>query len=405
MQRTSLLCAWCALVAATLAPGGVREGAAAPGAEARAISFAEAMQRAQAAPALEAAGAAARRWRGEAAGTSSWRPDWTLSAAPGHDEDGRTRWQAELHASLVPGRDGAARAAALAGAAALESATAKERRERAKRLAAAWMGAWSAQQRLALARQEEEAAAELLALAHRARALGAATVVEEAAAEAYLAEAEMARLWVEGEVTEGGLRLAEAMGDEDGPAATRGEPPSLELDGAASAPAAEEARALAGEAERRAAEHAAAARPGLQLGLRAESDGQLRAGFLVLGLTVPAGSTSRLARSAARAEKERQLGRAEELARAARLEQARARHEVEHAGELRRAAAARAAALHRQVTATTAAQRAGEALLSELVLARRGLAAARADEIKAQAMEAQARVERALAAGWKGPQS
>lgn len=377
--------------------------------ETASASFGEAMQRAAAAPALQAGGDAARTWRRDAERAARWRPDWALSVAPGGSVGGASgtsggRWQAELHAALVPGRDAAARAAARAGADALEAATASERRERRRRLAEAWLGAWSAQRRLGLATEEEGAAAELLALARRARALGAATLVEEAAAEAYLAETELARLTVEGEVTEGGLRLAEAMGDDRGrPVAARGEPPELSFDGAAAAPAAAAARAQAREAAERAAEHAAAARPGVQLGLRAESDGQERAAFVVLGIALPGGSPGRLARSAALAEKHQLEGRAEELDAAARLEQARARHEVEHAGELRRATSARAAALDRQRAATDAAQRAGEALLPELVLARRALAAARADEINAQAMEALARVERALAAGWGEP--
>ncbi|MBK7537373.1 MAG: hypothetical protein IPI49_18790 [Myxococcales bacterium] len=369
----------------------------------RALTFQQALAASDRLPALTAHTSAATRWRDAVARAPLGRPAWSLAAAPGLDDTGPA-WQAELTATFAPSRARPARAAATAAAQAM-AAEAQMSRASHRRLAArAWLAAWSAQERLALADAEREQAAALAALAHRARALTEGTAVEEAAAEAYLAELELAHLGLEGEQLEAALTLAEATGAEAS-AALRAQgdlPQPAASERAVAQPlalAARAAQAAAEEASRRATEAQSHARPQLLLGVRGEGNQQTAAGFVVLGFTLPGQEPGGLASVAARAEAERLVGLAQSLRHRAAVEQTRVDHEVEHAEATLRAELVRTAALERQVAALEGARRAGEVMLPELLQARRALLAARAGKVRAQAEAVRARVDRSLLAG------
>jgi hypothetical protein len=326
-------------------------------------------------------------WRAAvAAGAAAWAP-----AVDG-----------ELAATWTPGRS---RAHAHVAQADVARVTAERRARAAARRAAAaraWLAAWQARASWALAEEEVAAAVALRAATARARALGAATVVDEAAADAYTVAAELRRLEADGRIADTTLDLAAALAlPGDAEPIPAGSLPTLDEDGPARSLTAD-ARAAAAAAERARSQAAGVdARPQLELGVRLEHRVDADAGFLTLAVQLPEGDGGRRERAAALARAAVADGEAELARREQVVEQDRARHDVEHAVEqmalARRLVTARVA----YVDALARARQGGEALVPELALARGELALARAGLLEAEVRHAEACLRRAWAAGWE----
>lgn len=362
------------------------------------VTLAAALEAAARAPELAARAASDRQWSQALTDVPS-RPALTAQVAPGLDA---LAWQGELTASFSFGRGRAARAAANAELEAMRAETTARQREQQRSAARAWLRLWSAQERLLLVERERTAAAELASLAHRARQLASGTVVEETAAEAYVAEIELGALALEGEHAEAALTLAEVLGfaPEPGLRAEGPLPNLAEPTAKVTAVAAAAATAAARAANARASElSAAASSPSWSLGVRGEGDRNSVATFGLLGVVLGGGDRGALGRAAARAEATRLEGVAERLRSGAALEQRRLEHEREHSTATLAAEQTRAGALTRQVAALTAARDAGEATLPELLLARRTALAAGAAVLSARAEQSRVQVEHVLAAG------
>jgi outer membrane protein TolC len=301
-------------------------------------------------------------------------------------------------------RDAAARETAALGAQA--GVEALSRRLEAAR---AWIDLWAAELADGLAREELALATELAGRTRRAAEAAALTRADAADADAYLAEANLLALSVEGEVTDLGLALSRAVSrpvptqlSTAGPLPTPEVPererwPALIAE-AGALPAARALR-LSAEAERARAVEARVAR-GLELtlGAGAQRDAQGREiALATVGFTLP--FFERGAREAAprAAEAVRLEGAATDAARNGAAELARALHEVEHSGEVLRAIE------HQLVPAAMesarlrdAALKAGDATVLEVLVSRRAEVQARARSIRALAGFAWARVRATL---------
>ncbi|ABC83625.1 outer membrane protein-like protein [Anaeromyxobacter dehalogenans 2CP-C] len=275
--------------------------------------------------------------------------------------------------------------------------------------AQAWLDMWAAEAAFQLSREELGLAMDLAARTRRAAEAAALTRADAADADAYEAEARLASLSVEGEVTDLGFRLAEMVGRATPlPMTTSGELPMATVPERAAWPAliaraaalpAARAEKLAAEADRARASEARSARGlDLQLGARAQRDS---AGndvlYGIVGFTFPVFERGHREAATFDAAAARRAGEAEDASRRAVTELARAFHEVEHTGEVLDAlektlvpAAAESARLRE------AAMRAGDATVVEVLVARRSAASARARELRARAAHAWARAKVAM---------
>ncbi|WP_245529868.1 TolC family protein [Anaeromyxobacter dehalogenans] len=275
--------------------------------------------------------------------------------------------------------------------------------------AQAWLDMWAAEAAFQLSREELGLAMELAARTRRAAEAAALTRADAADADAYEAEARLASLSVEGEVTDLGFRLAEMVGRATPlPMTTSGELPMATVPERAAWPAliaraaalpAARAEKLAAEADRARASEARSARGlDLQLGARAQRDSTGNdVLYGIVGFTFPVFERGHREAATFDAAAARRAGEAEDASRRAVTELARAFHEVEHTGEVLDAlektlvpAAAESARLRE------AAMRAGDATVVEVLVARRSAAAARARELRARAAHAWARAKVAM---------
>jgi cobalt-zinc-cadmium efflux system outer membrane protein len=275
--------------------------------------------------------------------------------------------------------------------------------------AQAWIDLWAAEKALALAREELTLARELTARTHKAAAAAALTRAEAAEADAYEAEARLAVLSVEGEVTDLGYALAAAVSSPAGrPLVTAGDVPAAPVpprsDWAsliARAAALPEARAVAltAEAERaQAREVMAAAGTVIELGVLGQRDAAGRTVLLgSLGFSLPLFDHGHRAAGVLEAQAARRAGAADDASRRAAVTLARVLHEIEHTGEvLREIHEALLVATAESARLRDAAFRAGDATVVEVLLARRAAASARAREVRASAAHAWARAKAAL---------
>jgi cobalt-zinc-cadmium efflux system outer membrane protein len=277
----------------------------------------------------------------------------------------------------------------------------------ARRLSAAqaWIDLWAAQAALADARQEAEIAADLAARTERAAEHALLTRAEAADAVTYRGEARLLALSVEGETTDLGYRLARETARPPVALATAGPLPDPPLPPVEQWPRLiERAGALPDAVARRLAAHADAAHAaearaarGTQLMLGASMQRDNLAEYVAfgqIGLTFPFFDRGEREAAPYAAAAARERGQAEDAARAAATELARALHEVQHTQEVLAEldkgflpASAEAARL-REV-----AFRVGDATVLEVLLARRSATAARARLNRARAAHAWARVK------------
>jgi outer membrane protein TolC len=386
--------------------------AAAPHAPARSVSFDEALGLAARAPAVAGAEAAAEEQRRVAASLSSLVANPSLVLQPGAARDpldGQIRYLGEatlLQGWNLSGLPGARREAVRAEG---ELVSAEARAGAlSHRLAAAqsWLELWAAQRSLADSLQEHEIARQFAERMARAAAAAAFTRAEAADASTYAAEAHVLAIQAEGEVTERGYQLAAAMGLAAGePVAAAGALPAPPAPGRTDWPAlvaaagrlpAVAARRLAADADRARESEARAARGWtLGTGVKVTRDALGTWGAqAVLDLSLPLFDRGEREASVQAAAAARARGEAEEAAALAATELARALHEVEHTGEILEATekellpAAEASARLRE-----ASMRAGETTVLEVLVARRGWAAARAKLTRARAAHAWASVK------------
>lgn len=275
--------------------------------------------------------------------------------------------------------------------------------------AQAWIDLWAAEQALSLAREELALARELTTRTHEAARVAALTRAEAAEADAYEAEARLAALSVEGEVTDLGYALAAAVARApERPLATAGDLPDAPvpprdqwaaLIARAAALPEPRAMALVAEAERaQAFEVRAAAGGELELGVLGQRDAAGRTALLgSLRLTLPVFERGQRTAGTLAAQAAQKTGAAVDAARRAATSLARALHEVEHTREvLDELHGALLAATAENARLRTAAFRAGDATVVEVLLARRAAAAARAREVRASAAHAWARAKTLL---------
>jgi outer membrane protein TolC len=308
---------------------------------------------------------------------------WNLSGLPG-DRKAAVRAEGELLSTE-------ARAAALS-----------------HRLAAAqsWLELWAAQQSLADSVQEFEIARDFAGRMARAAAAAAFTRAEAADASSYAAEAHVQAIQAEGEVTERGYALAEAMGVRvRDPLAASGALPAPPVPARTDWPAlvaagerlpAVAARRLAADADR-ARESEARASRGWTLGTGVKVSRDYIGAWgvqAVLDLSLPIFDRGEREAAVQAAAAARARGEFQEASAAAATALARALHEVEHTREILDAtekellpAAAESARLRE------ASMRAGETTVLEVLVARRVWAAARAKGTRARAAHAWASVK------------
>ncbi len=394
----------CTILVSTLAlPAGWAQAApdhAAPHAHARSsrrVTLADALALVAAAPDVDASrvGAAALR----AAASTSRGLGWRLGTAVGRVDD-TLALDAEAAIALTPGRMGSLADATRAEAARVAAEGHATLAQRRADVARTWLVAWHAHAARALADDELAAARELRAAAGRARALGAGTLIDETAAEAYVADAELRQLDADGRIADATLDLAAALAlPADVEVVPEGPLPSATPDGAVVSAEADAWRAVAA-AER--ARGLAARRAGgaqLELGVRLEHRAEADAGFLTLSVQLPDGDRGHGDQATALTRATIADAVAAVADRRSQVDQDRARHDVEHAAALVAVGQRRVAALDAHVAALTRARQGGEALTPELAIARGALAQARAALLAAEVTHADACVRRALLAG------
>ena len=377
-----------------------------------ALTFDEALGLAERAPSVEGGRSAVAAQRDLAGRISSQTANPEVRVVPGYrvttSPSSETRWEGEASLAQswnLAGLGSRRRESARAEGDQLDAESRAVALARRLSAAQAWIDLWAAQAALADARQEAELAADLAARTGRAADQALLTRADAADAVTYRAEARLLALSVEGEATDLGYRLARETARPPVALATTGAlpHPPLPADGARAA-LVERAAALPEAVARRLSAHADAARAaearaarGTQLSLGAVAHRDNLAEWVVfgqVGLTLPLFDRGEREAAPYAAAAARAQGEAEDAARAAAAELARAFHEVEHTQEVLTeleqgflAASAEAARL-REV-----AFRAGDATVLEVLVARRSAAAARARLSRAQAAHAWARVK------------
>ena len=380
------------------------------------ITFDDALGLADRSPAVTGAARAAQVKREGDGHISSLPANPVLLLQPAvapRDAARRPEGQLSLSAPVnLSGLGGARRDAAARETATLDAQARAEALSRRLDAARAWIDLWAAELAERLSREELALATELAQRTRRAAESAALTRADAADADAYLAEARLLALSVEGEVTDLGLALSRAVSrPRPEVLGTQGQLPTPDVPDRARWPAlvaaagalpAAQALRLSAEAEKARAAEARAAR-GLELsvGAMAQRDAQGRDLLLAtVGFSFP--FFERGAREAAprAAEAVRLDGAASDAARVAAAELARALHEVEHTGEVLSATeqglvpAAQESARLRQ-----AALAAGDATVLEVLVSRRAAVQARARAIRALAAYAWARVRATLLLG------
>jgi outer membrane protein TolC len=225
MRTAALLC-----LLTTTALGPCSSARAHPAAQP--LSFAEALRRSSDAPVVRevAAALAVRREADRQLGTLTHNPQISLEAGYRDDTGGRG---AVVQAAVQQGLNLAGYAAARRRSAEYEqSALAMERRAvlLRQRLGTVrlWTELWGSEQAERLVAEEVELAKQTLQRTERLFQGGAATQVDVASAQTYLAEVGARRLAIEGEVFEAGLALGRSLGLAEAVSA-QGEPDEVRL--------------------------------------------------------------------------------------------------------------------------------------------------------------------------------
>lgn len=373
------------------------------------LSFAEALALAEGTPAALSAARALQASREEGARLRplAGNPQFTLEA--GAREAPNLPLGADVTIGVsqpfnLSGQGQARLSAVRVEQAALQARGAATRLARRLEVGSTWLELWAAEHAVTLAQQAWELAHSLLHSLEQAQAQGATTRAEVARAALSAAEFRLALLEAEGTAVELQIELARLLGLGMGALPhAHGSLPETELPPAqaltALLPRAERlptalARSLEARAERaRAAEAGADRGYQLQVGVSAmrEFDGA-RGGLATFTLTPPVLNRGERERTQLLAQAELLEGQAREASSQAAAELARTFHDVEHSREVRLAleqGLVPAAEQEAQLAQTLL--QAGEALLLEVLFARRALLQARTRLVRAQATEAEAR--------------
>lgn len=294
------------------------------------------------------------------------------------------------------------RAARDAAAAQYEADAAAAQLEAHIDVAASWIAAWAARERVAATQLDRELAQAMVAFSERAERAGALTAPEVADARAFLAEAELVHLEAEGSLDDAGFATAKALGIGTSVAAT-GELPAVALPEPAAwhdlvaavkrSPEATARQVAARAAKARAAEEAAQRGTQLLLGGSIGRDGPgALVGFVTVGVALPFDRGEREVQAAESAAHIAIADAAQLTARAA-AELALVFHEVDHSGRV--LAEIEGRLVPTTTEAATRRQRAfelGEATMLEVLSAQRAANAARRRLTDARATHAWARV-------------
>jgi len=381
-------------------------------ASARPVTFDDALGLAAAAPAVAGAAEAAATQARVGAAVSSLVANPSLTVQPGVARDpldGQLKPLGEvtlLQGWNLSGLPGNRKAAVRAEGELLSAEARAAALSRRLGAAQAWVELWAAQQTLADGLQEYEIAREFASRMARAAAAAAFTRAEAADASTYAAEAHVQAIQTEGEVADKGYSLAAAMGIRAAdPLVAAGPLPAPPVPArtdwgpllaAADRLPAVAARRLAADADRaREAEVRSARGWTLATGVKGTRDYLGTWGAqAVLDLSFPLFDLGEREAAGQAAAAARALGEHQEASAVAATELARALHEVEHTQEILDAADQEllpAAAENARLR--EASMRAGETTVLEVLVARRGWAAARAKRTRALAAHAWAGVK------------
>lgn len=400
---------WLCLAAVLLCGAAVARAQTGP----RPLSFAEAMQRSQKAPAVREVEAAlsVKRAVDRELGSLTLNPQLSLESGYRNDTGGRG---VVVQAAVQQGFHLSGYAAARRRSTKNEEAALVAEVRAAllrQRLGAArlWTELWGTAQAEQLTREEAELARQALLRTERLAQGGAATQVDVATARSYLAEVEARRLAIEGEAVEQGLLLGRWLGLGEA-VRSQGEPEAARLPGLTETLVAEALRrsALLPEpALRRAAEQVERARArevtaqrGTQLWIGAMALHEPTAPWAAFGtmsLSLPLFDRGERERADLLSAAARLRVGAESAESGAQVELRQALHDVEHFGELSKLldetllpSSSREVALRERLLGT------GDGTILEVLLARRSLLAARAQAARIRASLAGSRHRLAL---------
>ena len=325
-------------------------------------------------------------------------PGWRFGS------NARFEIQGQLTQSVLLSDFGDARRKALAAEAqVLRAALADKAMHGRQRIARAWIRAWAATARHAVAQDAAQQAQTFLENIERAAKRHVVTIDAAADARAEGAAAQMAVLDAEGLKTDAGFALAEAMQTPTGesmrvegalprPVLPKGDALDALLLTAANLPSVRRARLVAVAAQARLIEAQERNAPRLTAGLMAQVDDGWVA-FGVLGISLPVLDAGERERAGLAADRHQAEGRAAAAERQAMSQLRQTLHEVTHTREVEAALQMTLIpALQGAVDARARAFKAGQTQVFELLRARRRLVLARRDLIDAQAQRALAEV-------------
>lgn len=374
------------------------------------LTFEEALAFAVQAPGVRGASRAAEVRHAERARLSPLVANPQLTVEPGFRQRDSERG-ADLRVGVsqsfgLSGQTAARNSAVRAEEAVLDAEAQAVLLARRLAIAQAWLDLWAAEQAVTQSTQEVELAGSFRSAVEGATKLGASTKLELAEASAYAAEARLAELDAEGQLTERRVALARLVGLEptrliraQGLLPEVALPPDHALEPlvarATRLPDAA-ARKLGAELERARANEARASRgTWLQVGLAGlrEYDGAT-GGALTLTLTPPVFEHGERERGTLLATAEKLEGEALDASQQAAASLVIAFHEVEHSREVLETLRTQLLpSAEEAVRLRELLFRSGESTVPEVVLARRALASARIRLGYALASEAGARVK------------
>lgn len=261
-----------------------------------------------------------------------------------------------------------------------------------------WMALWAQEQVEQLAEEEVELAAQIVARTERLFQAGAATQLDVATAQTYLAEQRAQLLSAEGEVVEQGLSLGRTIGSNEAVHAA-GNPDPVTLPPLLPSLIAEAVRRIAQLPEPRqkwsqvqvehAHAHEAVTQRGSQLWLGALALREPTAPYAVFGtlsLSIPAFDRGQREQTEFLAGAARQKVAAQAAEQSAQIELKQTLHDVEHFGQLSKILdETLLPAAQKQVALRERLQQAGDGTILEVLLSRRSLVSARAQAARARA--------------------
>lgn len=366
----------------------------------QAVSFSAALEASEQAPVLQAAAAAevARRAHGERLSRMTHNP--VLQVQPGARAMAQGGSGAELYLSVsqrvnLSGWSKRRREAVARELMEDASSRALLRQQIRRAVVEAWLARWSAQQAEEVALREQALSADLLASVETMLRAGEATVLEQAAARTWAAEAELSSLTFEDESLSAGVTLARLLGHE----ATVAQPvdsalpaidvrdAALETSAVVGAPAVASAAATRAADQSRLDEVAAARGPTMAFGALGwrEGGGDLAA-VATLEIDLPVFERGERERATAAAQLERARGQERSSVLAAQAERVLWQHDLGHTRQVLEVVEHKLLpSAHAVADALLVRVQARESTAQEWVLARRQVLRSELETIRAQA--------------------